>query len=261
MQGSSDKEKKVALISGGGGGFGGVVARAFLEDGYRIVLTDIDSRRLEKTAASLSGEIVSFASDLSREADVRKLFDGAVTRFGRIDVMFLGHGVVSGRTPIQETTLEEWNFVIQTNLTGVFLCMKEAVSVMIKQKFGRIICVTTGDPARKLVAPYVASKLGIEGLVASVATETRECNVGAYAVSPGGYANTRFHDNSYELLHFKNYIPDDQLRKMVKPVKPEVIVPFCRFAAADSDLSMSGKVVNALEWNEQHGMGKNTWYV
>jgi len=257
---SVNKGKKVALISGGGGGFGSIISKAFLDDGYRIVLTDVSRTRLESVSDSLHQDTLTFQADLWKESEVGKLFHDTVEAAGRIDFLFIGHGVVTGRTLIQDTSMEEWNFVVQTNLTGTFLCMRSAMPIMMMNGGGCIISLTTGDAARKGRTPYVASKLGIEGLTAALSAEAREHNIGVYAVSPGGYAATKFHDNSHSLFGFKNHTPDEELRKHVKAVKPEVIVPFCRYAARDTSLSMSGKTVNALDWNEQHGLERSKWY-
>ena len=252
---------KVALISGGGGGFGRTVAKAFSDDGYRIALCDIDASRLKASADSLGHDTLVYEANLTNEADVEKMVKNTVQATGRIDFLFMSHGIVGGRTLLHEVSLDEWNSVVQTNLTGTFLCMKHVLPVMIGQRRGSIISLATGDSARKFSAPYIASKIGIEGLTVSVATEAREWNIGVYAVSPGGYANTLFHDHSYSLLHSKNYVPDEQLRRQVRAIEPEVILPFCKFAIKDDSLSLSGKTVNALDWNEQHGLGRDTWYV
>jgi len=251
---------KLALVTGGAGGFGSTVAKAFLEDGYEIILTDIDGSRLKSVSQSLNSE--GFEANLAHENEVEKMVRDVVSDTGRIDVLFMGHGIVGGRTLLHETCLEDWNAIQAANLTGSFLCMKYVIPIMMKQRSGCIISLTTGDPARKYSAPYISSKLGIEGLTAAISSEVREWNIGVYALSPGGYAATRFHDNSYNLLHFKNYISDEELSKTTRAIKPEVIIPFCRFVAKDESLSLSGIIINALDWNEQNGFSKrDDWYV
>jgi NAD(P)-dependent dehydrogenase (short-subunit alcohol dehydrogenase family) len=250
---------KVALVVGGAGGFGRVVAEAFREREYRVALADIDLRRLRVVSDSLGKGISYFRVDLTKEQSVGHMVKKVVKEMGRIDLLFLGHGVTAGRTMMQDTTLGEWEFVLRTNLTGSFLCMKPVVKIMTKQKSGCIISLSTGREGRKCSSPYISSKWGLDGLVASTAKEVRERNIGVYAVNPGGYAATKFHDNSYRLMKFKNHIPDEVRLARTKAVKPEVIVPLCLYLAEDRSLELTGRTMSAIKWNVRQGLDRNTW--
>lgn len=252
--------KKVALIVGGGGGFGGVLARALFQKGFRVVLADINLARLRAAADSLGGDTLYFQADLTKEESVISLFRDHLEATGRIDFLFLGHGLVTGRTLLKDTPLEEWELVLRTNMTGSFLCMRQAIPTMIKQSSGCIINLATGDAGRKWSAPYMSSKWGIEALVACAAEEVRQSNIGVYAVAPGGYTATKFHDNSYEIRAFINYEPDEQTSARLKPLKPEVIVPLCLHLAEDASIAQTGKKIEALAWNEQNGLGRDVWF-
>lgn len=250
---------KSVLITGGAGGFGSALAKALKEKGYDISLADIDAERVKKTAESLGKEVSYHKLDASDEESVKKLFEGVSS----LDAMVCAHGITAGRTSIQDAPLEEWNKVIGANLTGVFLLMKHCIPIMKKQKqsSGCIINLTTGNPARKNSSTYVASKIGVEGLTAAVSEDVKESNIAAYTVSPGGYTKTPFHDNSYNLLHYKNYIPAAQMQRERRGLKAEVIVPLCMHLIENHPMDLTGKKLTALEWNSKNGLGTDNWYV
>ena len=249
--------EKLVLITGGAGGFGSALARALNDKGYRLALADIDYERVKKTAESINKDVSYHELDASDETSVRKLFSG----IDEIDAMVCAHGITAGRTSIQDAPLEEWSQVIGANLTGVFLLMKHCIPIMKKQSSGCIINLTTGNPARKNSSTYVASKIGVDGLTAAASEDAKESNIVAYAVSPGGYTKTPFHDNSYNLFHYKNYIPAEQMQRERRGLKAEVIVPLCLHLIEKRPMDLTGKKLTALEWNGNNGLGTDNWYV
>jgi NAD(P)-dependent dehydrogenase (short-subunit alcohol dehydrogenase family) len=253
--------EKVALVVGGGGGFGGVIARALHEKAYRIALADIDFARVEAAARSLGNDAFPLQVDLTNEQSVVNMVNTVIKKESKIDLLFLAHGVTAGRTLMHETSFAEWDFVLKTNLTGSFFCLRSVVRKMIEQKSGCVISLSTGREGRKLSSPYISSKWGLDALVACIAQEVRDRNIGVYSVSPGGYSATKFHDNSYELMHFKNHIPEKDRMTEVRAIRPEVIVPLCLYLIEDSSLALSGSTLNALEWNEENGLGRERWFV
>ena len=251
---------KVALITGGGGGLGGAAARGFHGAGYQVVLADISTLRLEAVAQPLGKDTLAFQVNVQKEREVARLVKEVVDARGRIDALLTCHGVVTGHTLLHETDEAEWDFVVNTNLKGTFFCMKHAAPVLMRQRSGCIVNLTT-NTGRAGRVPYSASKYGIEGITESAAEELKPFRVGVYAVAPGGYVATPFHDNSYSLMPHKNYVPEADLIKSRKPLKPEVIVPLCLHLAEDRTLALTGRKISAPEWNEQHGLGKEIWYV
>lgn len=253
--------EKFVLITGGAGGFGSALARAMIEKGgYRIALADIDLDRAKIKAESLGRNISYHKLNASDEASVKKLFSD-LSMTDSLDAMICAHGIASGRTSIQDASLEEWNLVINANLTGVFLLMKHCIPIMAKQSSGCIINLTTGDPARKNSSTYVASKTGVEGLTAAASQDVKEFNIVTYTVSPGGYTATGFHDNSYRIFPFKNYVSDTQMKEERRGLKPEVIVPLCLHLIENRPVDQTGKKLVALHWNKQNGLGEDNWYV
>jgi NAD(P)-dependent dehydrogenase (short-subunit alcohol dehydrogenase family) len=253
--------KKVALIVGGGGGFGGVIARALSQKNYSLSLADIDLERAKIASESLDGAR-AYQMDVRREEDVRTVTGEVLSREGQIDLLFAGHGLSSGgRIRVDEISYETWKAVLETNLNGTFLCMKYVIPAMKRQRSGCIISLTTNPKIRVGSSSYYSSKVGIEALTAIAAVELRDDKIGVYAVGPGGKTTTKFSENSLRLLNQKYNKMRESDSQESKLLKPEVIVPLCLHLAEDKTLELSGKTIQATNWNEQNGLGVDSWFV
>jgi NAD(P)-dependent dehydrogenase (short-subunit alcohol dehydrogenase family) len=159
---------KVAVVTGTSRGLGKAIADLFAAEGARVI-----------TASRSEG------TDIAMENDVRKLFARA-TEMGRLDVLVNNAGLFTPRKPLVDVTLEEWEASIRTNLTGVFLCMREALRIMIPRKEGLILNVSSGVSTRAAPTwgPYAAAKWGVEGLTKLAAEEAKESGVRMAAVNP-----------------------------------------------------------------------------
>jgi NAD(P)-dependent dehydrogenase (short-subunit alcohol dehydrogenase family) len=187
-------EKKVALITGAGSGIGKATALAFLEDGFRVVLAGRHREPLEEVArAGAAGQTLVCEMDVTDPAQVRAMFDAAVAAFGRLDVLFNNAGV---GTPfsvnLEDLTFEQWRAVIDTNLSGAFLCTQQAFRVMKQQdpRGGRIInngSVSAHVP-RANSAPYTASKHGMTGLTKSSSLDGRKYDIAVGQIDIGNAA-------------------------------------------------------------------------
>ena len=172
-------EKRVALITGAGSGIGKATALAFLADGFHVVLAGRHRQGLDEVArAARDGQSLVCEVDVTRPEQVRALFDAALAKFGRLDVLFNNAGV---GTPfgvnLEDLTFEQWRAVIDTNLTGAFLCTQQAFRIMKAQqpRGGRIInngSISAHVP-RANSAPYTASKHGMTGLTKSTSLDGR----------------------------------------------------------------------------------------
>ncbi len=251
--------KKTVLVVGGAGGIGQTVSRALCERGNRVVLADVNLDRLRIVAKELGHDTLHFQVDVRDEQSVSQLIRDVVSATGTIDSLFAVHGVTQGKIPVYERTFQEWEFVIGVNLTGTFLCIKHDAPVMIRQKQGCIVALTTSR-ARPEDAPYFASKMGIEGLVETAALDLKQQGVGAYVVAPGGYLSTSFHDNSFQLMKYDNFISDQEMRERQRAIKPDVVVPLFLHLTENIPLDLVGKKITAIDWNEQHGLGREEWY-
>ncbi len=180
---------KVAIITGGGSGIGKAIARVFLSEGCSVVIAARDAQRLQRTAEDLDREgthVIAVPTDVTSEENVTTLFQTTMKRFGRLDILVNDAGAFDGGR-IDQVTLEAWNRVLQTNVTGAFLCTREAFRIMIPAGGGRIINIgsTAGQRPREYSAPYTASKHAIWGLTQSAALDGREFGIAVSCLHPG----------------------------------------------------------------------------
>jgi NAD(P)-dependent dehydrogenase (short-subunit alcohol dehydrogenase family) len=182
---------QTAVVTGAGSGIGKAVAQAMLGAGYAVVLAGRRAGALDAAIAEAGPNArngLAVSTDVTQAASVRALFDKAQARFGRIDVLFNNAGMSAGG-PFGELTLEQWQRVIDTNLTGSFLCAQAAFRAMQSQspRGGRIInngSISAHAP-RPGSAPYTASKHAITGLTKSIALDGRAFDIAASQIDIG----------------------------------------------------------------------------
>lgn len=184
-------EGRVALITGAASGIGEAVARIYAANGAKVAMIDIDSDRLNEVAADITergGDILAITATVVDEEQVRAFFAETVARWGRIDLVVNSAGRDSLAPPITQVTLEEWYKTIEPNLTGVFLCCREAFLVMEKQSWGGRI-INMGSSSTRVASgpghsPYRASKHGMLGLSKNILIEGMEKNIGVTVLNP-----------------------------------------------------------------------------
>ncbi|MCK0209544.1 SDR family oxidoreductase [Starkeya koreensis] len=180
---------RIALVTGAGTGIGKAAALALGEAGFTVVLTGRRAEPLEAVAAAMDGKGHVVTSDVADAASVAALFEGVAARFGRLDVLFNNAGGWSPATPIEDIPLEDWQRVVNVNLTGVFLCTQAAIRLMKAQdpKGGRIInngSISAHAP-RPLTGSYTATKHAVSGLTKQVALEGRAHNIACGQIDIG----------------------------------------------------------------------------
>jgi NAD(P)-dependent dehydrogenase (short-subunit alcohol dehydrogenase family) len=183
---------KVAIITGAGSGIGKATALAFLKDGYRVVLAGRRQDALEgviKEAGATGANALAVPTDVSDPKSVEALFAKAKQTFGRVDVLFNNAGVNAPAVPIEELTFEQWKNVVDINLTGVFLCTREAVKAMKAQtpQGGRIInngSISAHAP-RPNSAPYTSTKHAVTGLTKSTSLDGRKYDIACSQIDIG----------------------------------------------------------------------------
>jgi NAD(P)-dependent dehydrogenase (short-subunit alcohol dehydrogenase family) len=185
---------KVALITGAGSGIGRATALAFIADGFRVVLAGRHRAGLDEVAGcGASGQTLVSETDVTSPDEVRGLFEATREKFGRLDVLFNNAGVGTPlEVNLEDLTFEQWRRVIDTNLTGAFLCTQQAFRIMKDQspRGGRIInngSVSAHAP-RGNSAPYTASKHGITGLTKSAALDGRRYDIAVGQIDVGNTA-------------------------------------------------------------------------
>ncbi len=172
---------KVALVTGAGSGIGRAVALALLGEGYGVVLAGRRAEALAETAAQAgpgAARALVAAADVTDPASVQGLFAAVRERFGRLDVLFNNAGINAPGVPLDELSFEHWRAVVDTNLTGPFLCTQQAFALMKTQqpRGGRIInngSISAHAPRPNSVA-YTSTKHAITGLTKSTSLDGRQ---------------------------------------------------------------------------------------
>lgn len=188
-----DPTAKAAIVTGGARGIGKAVAKLLSERGMRVVICSRNEKELNETARELNGKggerVFPFACDVSREEDVKSLFRYALDTFGRLDALVNCAAVIEPK-PLEETDLASWNRVIGVNLTGPFLCCREAFRVMDPKRGGAIVNVSSlaGVPGVAKFhgfGSYTSSKFGLAGLTEILALEGIPKRIRVNTISPG----------------------------------------------------------------------------
>jgi NAD(P)-dependent dehydrogenase (short-subunit alcohol dehydrogenase family) len=184
-------ESRVALITGAGSGIGKATTLAFLRDGFRVVLAgrQLDALAAVQAEAGSNAHSIAVRADVSNPVEVRSLFDAAREKFGRLDVLFNNAGTGAPFLPLEEMPYEKWREVIDTNVTGTFLCTQQAFRLMKDQspRGGRIInngSISAHAP-RANSAPYTASKHAITGLTKSTSLDGRKYDIACGQIDIG----------------------------------------------------------------------------
>jgi NAD(P)-dependent dehydrogenase (short-subunit alcohol dehydrogenase family) len=183
---------KIALVTGAGSGIGRAVALALAKVGFTVVLAGRRLAQLEQVAREAGSGAIAVTADVTDRASVDALFALVAKEFGRLDLLFNNAGVSAPPAPLEDVTLEQWRSVIDTNLTGAFLCTQAAFRLMKTQqpRGGRIInngSVSATAPRPRLVA-YTASKHAVTGLTKATSLEGREHDIACGQIDIGNTA-------------------------------------------------------------------------
>jgi NAD(P)-dependent dehydrogenase (short-subunit alcohol dehydrogenase family) len=180
---------RIAIVTGGGSGIGRRVAMAFSEYGAKLVVVDINQDAAAHVVSEIEakrGEAIAIPVDVTQPKEVQKMVDLALKSYGRIDILFNNAGI-NIRGPAETYSLEDWNKVIATNLTGMFICAQAVGRVMMKQGGGKII--NTASVSAKLGHPgnlaYAAAKHGVIGIAKVMAVEWAKYHVNVNCIAPG----------------------------------------------------------------------------
>jgi NAD(P)-dependent dehydrogenase (short-subunit alcohol dehydrogenase family) len=183
---------KIAIITGAGSGIGKHVAVALAHHGYAVVLAGRRQEPLEATALEVSqdkSKTLVVPADVNDPSSVRELFAKTKRAYGRLDLLFNNAGISGRDLPLEDLTYDEWKSVVDTNLTGTFLCTQEAFKIMKSQepRGGRIInngSISAHNP-RPNSAPYTATKHGVTGLTKATSLDGRKYDIACGQIDIG----------------------------------------------------------------------------
>jgi len=186
------KDSKVAIVTGAGTGVGRAISAALLKEGFNVVMAGRRQEVLEKAAKEIGGSPLLAAADVTDPASVKSLFTKVKDTFGRLDLLVNNAGIGAPPVPLEDLTLEQWQSVVDTNLTGAFLCTQEAFRIMKAQnpRGGRIInngSISAYAP-RPFSAPYTATKHAVLGLTKSTALDGRAYDIACGQIDIGNAA-------------------------------------------------------------------------
>jgi 3-oxoacyl-[acyl-carrier protein] reductase len=233
---------KVAIVTGASRGIGKAAALALVTQGAKVVINYARSsdaaQATVKEITDAGGEAIAVQADVSQSAEVDNLIKATLDQFGRIDVLVNNAGITKD-TLLLRMKPEQWQAVIDLNLTGVFLCTKAVSKTMLKQRSGRIINIASvagqmGNPGQ---ANYSAAKAGVIGFTKTVAKELANRGITVNAVAPGFIETDMTHDlKSDDIIQF---IP------LGRYGKPEEVAGTIRFLASDPSAAyITGQVFN-----------------
>jgi NAD(P)-dependent dehydrogenase (short-subunit alcohol dehydrogenase family) len=241
---------QVAIVTGANQGIGKDIATAFAREGASVVLAARRLPELESVASAINadgGKAVAVQADVSKESDAAKLVETAVNHFGGLDVLVNNAGIAGPIAPITEIDAAAWRECIEINLTGPWLCSREAARVM-KGKGGRIINIGSITGKRPLVnrTPYGASKLGVVGLTRALALELGPEHINVNCISPGAVNTSRL-----ALIAENAGMPLEELLKLAAQgsalgtvSEGSDVAALCVFLASDAARQITGQDIN-----------------
>ena len=229
---------KVAIVTGGGRGIGRAIAVLFAREGARVTLAARSGDQIEDAAGeirALGGESLPVRTDVSKEADVARMVDETLERFGQVDVLVNNAAVNLPTIDIVDIAPDEWRRIIDVDLTGPYLCARAVFPHMTARNSGVIINISSigGRRGGRGRGPYRAAKAGLINLTETLAAEGREHGIDVNCICPGGVDT--------EMI--REIFPGRPGRSLMKP---EEIAHLALFLAGDEGSSITGTAIDAF---------------
>jgi NAD(P)-dependent dehydrogenase (short-subunit alcohol dehydrogenase family) len=239
-----------ALVTGGGSGVGKAIALALAEAGVAVTICGRREAALAEVAKE-NDRIFGLAADVTNEGDMAAVYQKAEAARGPFDIVVANAGM-AGSAPAHKTSLADWQRTLDINLTGAFLTVKPALAGMMERKAGRMVFVasTAGLKGYAYVAPYVAAKHGVVGLMRALAAETAKSGVTVNAVCPG-FVETDMLEESIRRIAEKTGRSAEEARKTLSAtnpqgrfIKPEEVADAVLWLCSDAARSITGQAIS-----------------
>ncbi len=256
-------QDKVAIVTGAGRGIGRACALQLVEEGAAVVVSDIDDDAGESVVAEIvkgGGKATFVHADVTRKADVEAMVEKAISTYGTVHILVNNAGTdVKGS--IDELSQETWDFLMELNLRGTFLCTQAVMPEMRKNTYGRIVCMSSmaGKSGEAYTSPYCATKFGIIGFIQSVALEVGPDQITINAVCPGAVEtdlnkksvaqSAEASGRSYEDELYEKFIKLTPLGRMATP---KDVARAVVFLASDEASFITGSSLNVSGGREMH---------
>jgi len=239
---------KVALVTAAGGaGMGQAIARRFIQEGAKVVVTDSHERRVKEVASELSSEIddevLGLKLDVRSQDDVNSCVEQTLATHGTIDILYNNAGI-NKISPVWELSDEDWTLILDVCLTGTFRLTRAVLPSMIKQKSGAIINVSSiagwrSDPTSGGQSAYAAAKAGVMGLTRSTAAEVGEHGIRANAIAPG-----LIYNQFLERIYDKSWFEMQEQQNLVGRIgQSDDVASLAVFLASDDSSFITGEVM------------------
>jgi 3-oxoacyl-[acyl-carrier protein] reductase len=235
---------RVVIVTGGARGIGKAIALAFIREGAKVALVDVDKEKLEILKNEIEkkkGKVIAIPCDITKSLEVKAMVDQVRNAFDRIDILVNNAGIIK-RGTIETVTEEDWDRVIEVNLKGTFNCCKAVVKIMKSQKYGKIVNVSSiaGKMGDITSAPgYGPSKAGIDALTKTLARQLAPYGVNVNAVSPHAIETEMSAQWSEERR--KEIIASIPLGRLGKP---EDVAEAVMFLASDEASFITGEILD-----------------
>ncbi|MCA0035087.1 SDR family NAD(P)-dependent oxidoreductase [Mesorhizobium sp. B263B2A] len=250
MTGATGIPSKHALVTGGGSGVGRAIALALAGAGIDVTICGRREAELAKVAGE-SDRIFGITADVTNEESMASLYEAAEAARGAFDIVVANAGM-AGSMPAHKTTLADWQRTLDVNLTGAFLTVKPALAGMAARKAGRIVFIasTAGLKGYAYVAPYVAAKHGVVGLMRALAAETAKSGVTVNAVCPG-FVETDMLEQSIQRIIEKTGRSAEEARTSLAStnpqgrfIQPQEVAAAVLWLCGDAAQSITGQAIS-----------------
>jgi len=236
---------KTSIITGAGSGIGAAIAKLFAEQGMNVVVSDIDlksANKITKQITNKGGKAIALEADISKPAECEYLVKETLKKYKRLDVAVNNAGIGGAQKPVGEYPIDEWQKVIEINLSGVFYGMHYQIPAMLKNKGGAIINMASilGQVGAVNSSGYVAAKHGVVGLTQNAALEYAKKKIRVNAVGPGYIKTPLLTDN----LEKEQLDAIKELHPIGRLGKPQEVAELVLWLASEKASFVTGAYYN-----------------